>query len=70
MMSKTLLALVLALSVPAIHAQETIRQSEYSNPPSTKGSGVSRAEVKAHERASGSMGTRQTEYTDTARGRA
>jgi hypothetical protein len=70
MMSKTVLALVLALSVPAIHAQQANRQSEYSNPPSTKGSSVTRADVKAEERAAGSMGTRQSEYSDTAKRRS
>ena len=68
-MSKTLLALIFALSIPAVHAQQTNRQSEFSNPPSTKGSSVSRAEVKAEERATGSMGTKQTEYADTAKRR-
>lgn len=68
-MSKTLLALIFALSIPAVHAQQTNRQSEFSNPPSTKGSSVSRAEVKAEERATGSMGTKQTEYSDTAKRR-
>jgi len=70
MMSKTLLALMLALSMSTIHAQQANRQSEYSNPPSTKGSTVSRADVKAEERAAGSMGTKQTEYSDTAKRRA
>ena len=69
-MSKTLLALILALGVPALYAQETNRQGEYTNPPSTKGSGVSRAEVKKEERASGSLGTKQTEYSDAAKRRA
>lgn len=69
-MSKTLLALILMLSIPTIHAQQANRQGEFSNPPSTKGSGVSRADVKAEERATGSMGTRQTEYSDTAKRRA
>ena len=69
-MSKTLLALIFALSIPAVHAQQTHRQSEFSNPPSTKGSSVSRADVKAEERAAGSMGTKQSEYSDTARRRA
>lgn len=68
-MSKTILALLLALSVPMIHAQGTTRQSEYQNPPSTKGSGTSRADVKAEERAAGSMGTRQSEYSDPAKRR-
>lgn len=69
-MSKTLLALLLALSIPTIHAQQANRQTEYSNPPSTKGSSVSRADVKAEERAAGSMGTKQTEYSDTSKRRA
>lgn len=63
-MSKTLLALLLVLSVPTIYAQGTGKQTEYSNPPSTKGSDKSRAEVKAEERASGSLGTKQGEYAD------
>ena len=68
-MSKTILALLLALSVPTIYAQGTSRQSEYSNPPSTRGSGTSRAEVKAEERAAGSMGTKQSEYSDPTKRR-
>lgn len=68
-MSKTILALLLALSVPSIYAQSTGRQSEYANPPSTKGSGTSRAEVKSEERASGSMGTKQSEYVDPVKRR-
>lgn len=65
-MSKTFLALLLALSVPALYGQSTGKQSEYANPPSTKGSGTSRAQVKAEERAAGSMGTKQTESSDPA----
>jgi hypothetical protein len=68
-MSKTLLALLLALSVPTIYAQPAGKQAEYSNPPSTAGSGTSRAEVKAEERAAGSLGTKQTEYSDPAKRR-
>lgn len=63
-MSRTLLAFIMALCMPAIHAQQTDKQSEYSNPPSAKGSGVSRADVKAEECAAGSLGTKQTEYSD------
>ena len=92
-MSKTLLAVLLALSVPASYAQTTgssdsggktraevkadsrtsgslsTRQTEYANPPSTRGSGTSRAEVKAAERSSGALGTKQIEYSDPAKRR-
>jgi hypothetical protein len=68
-MSKTMLALLLALSVPSIYAQGTGKQTEFSNPPSTKGSGTSRAEVKAAERATGATATKQNEYSDPAKRR-
>lgn len=68
-MSKTLLALLLALSVPMIHAQSTGKQTEYTNPPTTRNSGTSRADVKAQERAAGSLGTKQSEYSDAAKRR-
>ena len=45
------------------------KQTEYTNPPSTKGTGTSRAEVKAAERASGSISTKQTEYVDPGKRR-
>lgn len=54
-MSKTLLLLFLAFTVPSIHAQSTS---------STDSSGKTRAEVKADARASGSLSRRQTEYTN------
>lgn len=52
----------------AANSQSTM-QTEYTNPPSTKGSGTSRVEVKAAERASGAMGTKQIEYADTGKWR-
>ena len=54
-MSKTLLAFMLSLSVSTLYAQDTT------------GSGASsktRAEVKAEERASGALGTRQNEFAN------
>lgn len=68
-MSRTLLALIFALCIPTVHAQQPNRQSEFANPPSTRGSGLSRADVKAEERATGSTGTKQTEYSDTVKRR-
>lgn len=68
-MSKTLIALLLALSVPTIHAQGTGKQSEYTNPPSTRGSGTSRADVKKEERSAGSLGAKQGEFADPAKRR-
>ncbi len=68
-MSKILMALLLALSVPTIYAQSTGKQGEYQNPPSTKGSGTSRGDVKAEERSAGSLGTKQGEFADPVKRR-
>jgi hypothetical protein len=68
-MSKILLALLLALSVPTIYAQGAGKQGEYQNPPSTRGSGTSRGDVKAEERSAGSLGTKQGEFADPAKRR-
>lgn len=50
-MNKTLSALVLAFNVPLLHAQATGKQTEFTSPPPTRGSGISRADDKAQERA-------------------
>jgi len=69
--SRTVPALRLALSRPTFHVQQASRQSEYLYPLSAKGSSVSRADVKAEERASGSKGhEKQSEYADTAKRRS
>jgi len=54
-MSKTLLALLLALGLPTIYAQGTT---------GSDAGGKTRAQVKAEERASGSLGSKQNEYAN------
>ena len=54
-MSKTLLALMLSLSVSGLYAQGTTGSDAVSK---------TRAEVKAEERASGALGTKQNEYAN------
>ena len=54
-MSRTLLALMLSLSVSTLYAQSTTGSAA---------GGKTRAEVKAEERASGALGTKQNEYAN------